>query len=93
MPGSYVQVALPLTASQSLVAPTNVLLFRASGTLVAVVDAQGRVTLRKVGVGRNYGAEFEVLDGISETERLVLNPPDWLADGQTVVLAPNKERP
>ena len=93
MPGSYVQVALPLTASQSLVAPTNALLFRASGTMVAVVDAQGRVTLRKVSVGRNYGADFEVLDGISETERLVLNPPDWMADGQTVVVAPSQERP
>jgi RND family efflux transporter MFP subunit len=93
MPGSYVQVALPLAASQSLVAPTNALLFRASGTMVAVVDAQGRVTLRKVGVGRNYGADFEVLDGISEVDHLVLNPPDWMADGQTVVVAPNKERP
>ena len=93
MPGSYVQVALPLTASQSLVAPTNALLFRPSGTMVAVVDVQGRVTLRKVSVGRNYGADFEVLDGISETEHLVLNPPDWMADGQTVVVAPNKERP
>lgn len=93
MPGSYVQVALPLSASQSLVAPTNALLFRASGTMLAVVDAQGRVTLRKVSVGRNYGAEFEVLDGISETERLVLNPPDWMADGQTVVVAPSQERP
>ena len=93
MPGSYVQVARPLSASQSLVAPTNALLFRASGTMLAVVDAQGRVTLRKVSVGRNYGAEFEVLDGISETERLVLNPPDWMADGQTVVVAPSQERP
>ena len=93
MPGSYVQVALPLTASESLVAPTNALLFRASGTMVAVVDAQGLVALRKVTVGRNYGADIEVLDGISETDRLVLNPPDWMADGQTVVVAPNKERP
>jgi RND family efflux transporter MFP subunit len=92
MPGSYVQVALPLKASQSLVAPTNTLLFRASGTMVAVVDVQGRVTLRKVSVGRNFGADFEVLDGIGDTERLVLNPPDWMADGQVVVVAPNKER-
>jgi len=93
LPGAYVQVALPLQASQSLVAPTNTLLFRGAGTMVAVVDAQGRVTLRRVSVGRNYGADFEVLDGISETDRLVLNPPDWLADGQTVVRAPDKDRP
>jgi RND family efflux transporter MFP subunit len=88
LPGAYVQVSLPLAASASLVAPTNTLLFRGEGTMVAVVDAQGRVALRRVGVGRNYGADFEVLDGISETDSLVLNPPDWLADGQTVALAP-----
>ena len=88
LPGAYVQVTLPLQASRSLVAPTNTLLFRGEGTMIAVVDAQGTVALRRVSVGRNYGTEFEVLDGIAETDRLVLNPPDWLADGQTVALAP-----
>jgi RND family efflux transporter MFP subunit len=93
LPGAYVQVALPLQANQSLLAPTNTLLFRSTGTMIAVVDAQGRVTLRRVGVGRNYGADFEVLDGITESDRIVLNPADSLADGQTVVLATDKDRP
>jgi multidrug efflux pump subunit AcrA (membrane-fusion protein) len=88
-----VQVKLPLRANQSLLAPTNTLLFRSTGTMVAVVDAQGRVTLRRVGVGRNYGTDFEVLDGITESDRIVLNPADSLADGQTVVLAKDKDRP
>ena len=87
LPGAYVQVALPLQASQSLVAPSNTLLFRGTGTMVAVVDGEGRVSLRRVLVGRNFGTEFEVLDGIGDADRLILNPPDWLADGQTVVLA------
>ena len=93
LPGSYVQVALPLQESPSLVAPTNTLMIRGEGTMVAIVDGQGRISLRRVGVGRNYGADFEVLDGIVETDRLVLNPPDWLADGQTVVPASEKDRP
>jgi RND family efflux transporter MFP subunit len=93
LPGAYVQVALPLRASQSLLAPTNTLLFRGEGTMVAVADAQGHVTLHRVNVGRNYGTDFEVLDGITETDRLVLNPPDWLSDGQTLVLAPDKDKP
>jgi RND family efflux transporter MFP subunit len=88
LPGAYVQVALPLQASASLVAPTNTLLFRAEGTLVGVLDAKGRVALRKVTVGRNYGADVELLDGVMDTDRMVLNPPDWLADGQTVLVAP-----
>ena len=93
MPGAYVQVTLPLQASQSLLAPTNTLLFRAGATMVAVVDAQGRVMLRQVSVGRNYGTEFEVLDGISASERLVLNPSDSLSDGQTVVPSAEKDKP
>jgi RND family efflux transporter MFP subunit len=86
LPGAYVQVSLPLQANASLSAPTNTLLFRAEGTMVAVVDGQGRVALHRVTVGRNYGADFEVLAGITETDQLVLNPPDWLADGQAVVV-------
>jgi RND family efflux transporter MFP subunit len=89
LPGAYVQVALPLRASAALLAPTATLLFRAEGTMVAVVDAEGRVSLKRVAVGRNYGPDFEVLNGISATDRLVLNPADWLADGQRVtVVAP-----
>jgi RND family efflux transporter MFP subunit len=91
LPGAYVKVELTLPASQSLLAPTNTLLFRAEGTLVALVDGKGQVRLRRVSVGRNYGADFEVLDGITEADRMVLNPPDWLAEGQTVVLNPGKD--
>ncbi|HET7528311.1 MAG TPA: efflux RND transporter periplasmic adaptor subunit [Burkholderiaceae bacterium] len=88
LPGAYVQVALPLASSGSLSLPTNTLIFRGDGTLVAVVDAQGKVALRKVAVGRNLGETFEVRDGVGDTDRVVLNPPDWLADGQSVALAP-----
>jgi RND family efflux transporter MFP subunit len=91
MPGAYVKVELSLPASKSLVAPTNTLLFRAQGTMVAVVDAQGRVSLHRIRVGRNYGVDFEVLEGLAETDRVVLNPPDWIADGQTVVANPAKD--
>lgn len=91
LPGAYVQVALPLPASQALLAPANTLIVRAEGTLVAVVDAQGKVMLRKVQVGRNLGTEFEVLSGLDGREQLVLNPPDSLAEGQTVmVVAPER---
>ena len=88
LPGAYVQVSLPLQGGGGLVVPTNTLLFRAEGTQVALVDAQGRITMRRVGLGRNFGETSEVLDGVTESDRLVLNPPDWLANGQTVTLAP-----
>src|SRR5262249_6479522 len=88
LPGAYVQVALPLGASQGLVVPTNVLLFRGEGTRVAVVDAGRKVRLRPVTLGRNYGEKVEVLDGIGAADRLVLTPSDSLAEGDAVTVAP-----
>jgi RND family efflux transporter MFP subunit len=91
LPGAYVQVALPLAASRALGVPTNALLFRGDGTRVAVVDAQGRVHLRSIVIGRNLGESFEVLDGLTALDRLVLDPSDSLAEGDAVALAPAGE--
>ena len=87
LPGAYVQVSLPLAANPTLVVPTNVLLFRAEGTRVAVVDAAGRIRLRAVTLGRNLGETIEVASGIDPRDRLVVNPTDSLADGDAVVVA------
>ena len=87
LPGAFVQVALPLQqASDALTIPTNVLLFRPEGPRVAAVGADGRVSLRAVKIGRNYGEAIEVLDGVAGTDRLVLNPSDSLNDGDIVAV-------
>ena len=88
LPGAYVQVALPLTASTTLSVPSNALLFRGEGTRVAVVDGQGKVALRAVTLGRNNGTTVEVTGGLQATDRLVLNPPDSLVDGDVVTTQP-----
>jgi RND family efflux transporter MFP subunit len=94
LPGAYVQVSLPLQAGKTMLVPNNALLFRGEGTRVAVVDTSGRVNLRTVALGRNYGENVELLDGIAETDRLVLNPSDSLADGDQVAMAPpTQEKP
>jgi RND family efflux transporter MFP subunit len=87
LPGAFVQVALPLPASPSLVIPANALIFRSDGLRVAVVDANGKVQMRSVQVGRNLGPSVEILQGVSTTDKLVLNPPDSLNDGDPVTIA------
>ena len=87
LPGAYVQVSMPLAASETLVVPTNVLLFRPEGIRVAVVDASSKVKLRPVTMGRNLGEAIEILDGIGTADRLVVNPSDSLADGDVVSVA------
>jgi len=85
--GSYVQVTLPISADDRMLAvPTNVLLFRPEGTQVALVDSGGRVHLAPVKLGTDFGTTVEVLSGLHSSDRLVLNPADSLADGDVVTL-------
>ena len=85
--GSFVQVMLPIQQDGSaLLVPTNVLLFRAAGPRVAIVDAQGHVRLSTVKLGTDFGSTVAVLSGVGAEDRLVLNPADSLADGDVVTL-------
>ena len=95
LPGAYVQVSLPLESNRALTLPTNTLMFRSEGMKVAVVDGAGRVALRAISIGRNYGEAVEVQDGVTGEDRVVLNPADSLAEGDLVEVAAAvaKEKP
>jgi hypothetical protein len=67
-----------------LTLPGNALLFRAEGPQVGVVQADGKVELRSVKLGRDFGATVEILGGISPTNQVILNPSDSLASGAMV---------
>lgn len=84
LPGAFVQVLLPLKASQATTVATNALIFRSEGIRVAVVDAEGGIRMRPIKIGRNYGEMVEVLDGLGSADRVVLNPPDSLSEGDKV---------
>jgi len=84
LPGAFVNVALAAAPSGALTIPSNALLFRSQGPLVAKVDGAGGVHLQAVRLGRNYGETIEVTSGLEGNESLVLNPSDSLADGDKV---------
>jgi multidrug efflux pump subunit AcrA (membrane-fusion protein) len=88
MPGAYVQVELPLQGTSALTVPTNALRIGAEGIRVAMLDADKRVRLRPVKIGRNYGQNVEVLDGLTPADEVVLNPSDSLTEGDQVAVAP-----
>jgi RND family efflux transporter MFP subunit len=87
LPGAYVQVALPLQGTGALTVPTNVLLLRGEGPRVAAVGDDGKVSLRAVRIGRNFGQAVEILEGVEANDKLVLNPADSMNDGDTVVIS------
>ena len=84
LPGQYAFVHLPIPASDnSMTLPANVLLFRAEGLRVGVVR-DGRVQLVPIQIGRDYGANVEVISGVTPQDEVILNPSDSLAQGPRV---------
>jgi membrane fusion protein (multidrug efflux system) len=67
--------------------PDNTLIFRGKSVQVGVVDAKGVVQLRDIKVGRDFGVQSEILSGVSESEKVIVNPSDSLTTGTTVRLA------
>jgi multidrug efflux pump subunit AcrA (membrane-fusion protein) len=67
--------------------PDNTLIFRSKSVKVGVVDANGVVQLRDVKVGRDFGVQSEILSGVSESDKVIVNPSDSLTTGTTVRLA------
>jgi RND family efflux transporter MFP subunit len=85
--GEYAQVHFDAELSgQRLSVPNNALLFRPDGTVVAVVDSNNRIDLRKLAIGNDLGTSVEVLGGISAADAFVINPPDALEQGDRVRL-------
>lgn len=92
LPGSFAQVHLKLpTDATTFRLPVNTLMFRSEGLRVAVVK-NGAVTLVPITLGRDFGSTVEVISGVTGTERVVVNPPDSLAEGQSVNIAPQQKR-
>jgi RND family efflux transporter MFP subunit len=88
LPGSFGQVHFAVGANvQKLTVPVNAMLFRTEGARVAVVGPDGKVQLRPLNIGRDYGTTLEVLGGLEASEQIIINPPDSLEDGQQVKIA------
>lgn len=63
--------------------PTGAL-FRRGNAWMAFVLEGGKAVLRTMQIGHENGQAAEVRDGLKEGERVILHPPDTLADGMRV---------
>ncbi len=88
LPGSYATVRIPQSAlGKVLILPDNTLIFRGKDLQVGVVDAKGVVQLRDVKVGRDFGIQSEILSGVTESDKVIVNPSDSLTTGTVVRIA------
>jgi RND family efflux transporter MFP subunit len=90
--GSYAQVRFTeATDAHGLTLSDNALIFRAQGMQAAVVGSDNKVMLRSIKLGRDFGDTVEVLSGLAASDRVIVNPPDSIAEGMPVQIAPPTE--
>jgi len=83
--GGYTEVHIKFpSADNSLRLPVNTLIFRSDGLQVATIDDKNHAVIKKVTMGRDFGNQVEIAAGITANERVIVNPPDSLQDGQEV---------
>jgi RND family efflux transporter MFP subunit len=91
LPGSFGEVHFRVELNtRKVTIPVNAMLFRQEGPRVAVIGQDGRVQLRPITIGRDYGATLEIVGGVGVEDRVVINPADSLQEGQPVNVAPEK---
>jgi RND family efflux transporter MFP subunit len=92
LPGAYVLIKLQVNDNTDILTiPSNALLFRSEGTAVGVVGAGGHVEIRRVTTNLNLGDKLQISQGLSETDQVIVNPSDSLANGMTVKILPQKQ--
>ncbi len=92
LPGSFGEVHFTTGINaQKLTIPVNAMLFRQEGPRVAVVDSNGKVHLRAITIGKDYGTTLEILGGLEVGDRVIVNPADSIEEGQQVNVAPENQ--
>ena len=80
--GMYGQVKFVLPDDNApIVVPADAFVFRAQGPQVVTVTNENRIHWENIHVGRDFGTQLEVLDGLSENTEVVINPNDDLVEG------------
>jgi RND family efflux transporter MFP subunit len=83
--GGSVQVSLTLPREAGrLEIPSEAVLLKGDKAFAAVVGADRKVTLRPVMLGEDTGSRVRVLQGLQGGEKVVLNAPTTLKDGDRV---------
>ena len=85
MPGGYASVRLPLERDAApLHIASSALIFNKDGLRVATVGTDDKVRFKTVTIARDLGKEIEIASGLAADDRVIIAPPDGLADGDEV---------
>ena len=84
-PGTYTEVHFQLDSHpEALRIPATAVMFGERGIQVAVVDADDKVALKRVQLGRDVGSDVEILSGLGAGDHLIDSPTETLSAGDKV---------
>ena len=84
-PGTFTEVHFHLPPRTDVMRiPATALMFGERGLRVATVDADDRLVMKVVQIGRDIGSDVEILSGLSPSERLVDAPLETMGPGDKV---------
>jgi multidrug efflux system membrane fusion protein len=92
-PNQSVNIRLQLGNEETLSIPDAAVQFGSQGTYVYVIDDEDTASVRQVALGASSDARVEVLEGLEEGERVVLEGIDRLRDGSRVEVVQVDEAP
>src|SRR5467141_1316992 len=85
MPGGYANVRMSLQRDAvPLHIPASALIFNQNGLRVATVGSDDKVLFKTVTIARDLGKDIELASGIAPEDRIIVAPPDGIADGDQV---------
>ncbi|MFY9655708.1 MAG: efflux RND transporter periplasmic adaptor subunit [Methylocystis sp.] len=88
LPGSYAEVHFKLPGRPGVRRiPAPAVFFQRNELAVATVGADNRVTIKPITIVRDLGTTIEISSGPSLDDRMILNPPQSLSDGDEVRIA------
>ena len=91
LPGAFANVHFEIPSVREVLSvPASALMFDKSGLRVAVVDHDGRVSLKTITIARDAGKTVEVASGLTREDNVIESPPDGIVEGEKVnVKAPS----
>ena len=88
LPGSYAEVHFKLPGRPGVRRiPASAIFFQKNALAVATVGANGKVAIKPITIVRDLGTTIEISSGPALSDRIILNPPQSLSDGDEVRIA------
>jgi RND family efflux transporter MFP subunit len=94
VPGLYADVHFQVDRSAApLMVTANALVTRSDGPQVVEVRSDSTAHFEPITLGRDYGSEVELTDGVTEGATVVVNPSDDVIEGARLRVVSYSDRP